>query len=57
MVGQVPPRRDQRFLQCVLGVLDGPEHPVAVHLELAAVTRDRGIEVVMVHIEETTTRV
>jgi len=34
--GQPPPRGEQRLLQCVLGVLQRGEHPVAVRMQLAA---------------------
>jgi hypothetical protein len=35
--GQAPPRREQRVLHGVVGVLERAEHPVAVHVQLAAV--------------------
>ena len=50
------PCPDQRLLDGILGILDRPEHPVAVHLQLGPVTRHSGIEVGTLHSEETTTR-
>jgi hypothetical protein len=32
-----PPRAQERLLHRVLGLLEGPEHPVAVHVQLAPV--------------------
>jgi hypothetical protein len=43
-VGESPPCREQRLLQGVLGVLDGPEHAVAVGVQLRAVPLGQGPE-------------
>ncbi len=35
------PGRQQRVLQGILGVVDRPQHPVAVHLQLSLVRADK----------------
>jgi hypothetical protein len=42
--GQAAPRAQQRLLQRILGVLPGPEHPVAVRVQLGPVARDEPLE-------------
>ena len=39
--GEPAPRADHRLLQCILGVLDRAEHPVAVSVQLAAMRLDQ----------------
>ena len=40
-LSRAAPRAQERLLQRVLGLLEGPEHPVAVHVQLAPVALER----------------
>ncbi len=41
---QVPPRPHENLLHDVLGILDRPEHPVTMHLQLALERADQSFE-------------
>ena len=41
---EAAPRAEQRFLERVVGVLDRPEHPVAVRVQVTAMRRDEAAE-------------
>ena len=47
-VAQAAPRREQRLLQDILGILYGAEHAIAVHVQFAAMRCDEITESVLV---------